>query len=257
MLREAYQGRVIPDKRQLVLEDMPSGEFNRLDISHFNVINHGDHAIKNCFVCFPARYSQHLKARIKIYVRSPIEDCRFFFFAIPRQRSMLSFALKGRNHTGVFFSEHHMKFTARMVGKDTCLTVGENTYIGGALLVLENTMITVGADGLWSDDILVQGSDSHGVVDIDTLSISNQSAGHITIERHVWLGRKTTITKNTTIGEGAIVATGAVAAKNIPKACVAAGVPARIVKQRVSWSRSMTTISALEKQDLSLLREKI
>ena len=44
-----------------------------------------------------------------------------------------------------------------------------------------------------------------------------------------------TILKGVTIGDGAIVAAGAVVTKSIPPACLAAGVPAKVIKENVEW----------------------
>ena len=39
------------------------------------------------------------------------------------------------------------------------------------------------------------------------------------------------------IGEGTVVGTGSIVTANLPALCIAAGVPARVVKEGVTWSR--------------------
>ncbi len=39
------------------------------------------------------------------------------------------------------------------------------------------------------------------------------------------------------IGAGSIVAAGSVVTQEVPKECLAAGVPARVIKERVGWAR--------------------
>ena len=55
----------------------------------------------------------------------------------------------------------------------------------------------------------------------------------ITIEENVWIGENARICKGVIIGENSIVAANAVVTKDIPKNCIAAGNPARIVKERI------------------------
>lgn len=51
------------------------------------------------------------------------------------------------------------------------------------------------------------------------------------IGRHAWVGVNVTILPGVTIGEGAIVAAGAVVTHDVPPRTLAAGVPAKIIKQ--------------------------
>ena len=38
-----------------------------------------------------------------------------------------------------------------------------------------------------------------------------------------------------TIGEGAVIAAGAVVTKDVPERCLAAGVPAKVVRKEIQW----------------------
>lgn len=64
------------------------------------------------------------------------------------------------------------------------------------------------------------------------------SKGPIVVEDHVWLGIGVTVLSNVRIGEGAVVGAGSVVTRDIPPGVIAAGVPARIVKQRSEVRRS-------------------
>jgi acetyltransferase-like isoleucine patch superfamily enzyme len=55
------------------------------------------------------------------------------------------------------------------------------------------------------------------------------------IHDNVWIGTRATILKGVTIGEGAIVAAGAVVTKNVPPHTLVGGVPAKIIKEKISY----------------------
>lgn len=48
---------------------------------------------------------------------------------------------------------------------------------------------------------------------------------------NTWIGEKTTVLKGVTIGEGSVIGCNSVVTKDIPPYCVAAGNPAKVVKQ--------------------------
>jgi acetyltransferase-like isoleucine patch superfamily enzyme len=52
----------------------------------------------------------------------------------------------------------------------------------------------------------------------------------IVMGKNVWLGARVTVLPGVTIGDNAIVAAGAVVTRDVPPGAVAAGVPARIIK---------------------------
>lgn len=67
--------------------------------------------------------------------------------------------------------------------------------------------------------------------ELDTQKVFDQD---VVIEEDVWLGANVTILKGVTIGRGCIIASGAVITKDIPPYSVAGGVPAKVIKKRMS-----------------------
>lgn len=64
--------------------------------------------------------------------------------------------------------------------------------------------------------------------------ISSFTKGEIILEDEVWVGHEALILSGCHIGKGAIIAAGAVVTEDIPPYCIAAGVPAKIIKKRFS-----------------------
>jgi acetyltransferase-like isoleucine patch superfamily enzyme len=90
--------------------------------------------------------------------------------------------------------------------------------------------IKIGNDVLIGEQVLIRDSDDHQI-----LGHTTNIAAPIQIGNHVWIGMRATILKGVTIGDGAIVAAGAVVINDVPANCLAGGVPAKILKENISW----------------------
>ena len=99
--------------------------------------------------------------------------------------------------------------------------------------------ISVGHHVVISERVVLRDSDNHQVCHLSKsgeVSDLPSLTAPIVLEDHVWIGMNVTILKGVTIGEGAIIAAGSVVTKNVPPHCLAAGVPAKVVKTDVTWS---------------------
>jgi acetyltransferase-like isoleucine patch superfamily enzyme len=120
-----------------------------------------------------------------------------------------------------------------------------NSYIriikGGHLIlnggfINENVQITcaskisIGKGCTIARDVIIRDYDAH-TIEEDGFEMMKP----ITIGNNVWIGNRAMILKGVTIGDGAIVAAGAIVTKNIPSKTIAAGVPARVIKEGVKW----------------------
>ena len=77
---------------------------------------------------------------------------------------------------------------------------------------------------------------SHGILSLENANIPPSkrqlvSKGEIVIGNNVWLGDKVTILGGVHIGDNVIIGTNSVVTKDIPANAMAAGVPARVLKQ--------------------------
>ena len=115
------------------------------------------------------------------------------------------------------------------------LTIGESCNFGAFNHITCINRIKIGNRLLTGKWVTIT-DNSHGYTDVETLQIAPIkrpifSKGPVIIGNDVWIGDKATILPGVTIGDGAIIAANAVVTKDVPAYCVAAGNPARIIKQ--------------------------
>lgn len=130
------------------------------------------------------------------------------------------------------------------------IEIGDRVYIGGNTQLISRSEIKIGNDVMISWGCTIYDHDAHS---IDYRCRMEDQAGHlqnwqsgnllknknwstvptapIDIQDHVWLGFDVVVLKGVTIGEGAVIAARSVVTSDIPPWTVAAGCPARVVKQ--------------------------
>jgi acetyltransferase-like isoleucine patch superfamily enzyme len=118
------------------------------------------------------------------------------------------------------------------------ITIGDHTSIESAHLAVTepNRQITIGKDCMLSAGIDIRTGDSHSILDADTRQRINY-AQDITLGDHVWVGLNAVILKGVSIGHNAIISTNALVTHDIPAHSIAAGVPAKVVKNNIDWLR--------------------
>ena len=90
--------------------------------------------------------------------------------------------------------------------------------------------ITIGHNVAISENVTIWDSDAHYIIGKE-----NEMTQPVNIGNNVWIGNNVTILKGVSIGDGAIIAAGSLVNKNIPSKCLAAGVPAKVIKENVAW----------------------
>ena len=118
------------------------------------------------------------------------------------------------------------------------IKIGKNSSLYGKihLACLEGTKIEIGEDCLFSSDIVFRTSDLHSLLNLDGERINK--AEDIYIGNHVWIGHKVCINKGTYVSDNSMIGTGAVVTKKyMDSNVVIVGVPAKVVKQGITWRR--------------------
>lgn len=124
-----------------------------------------------------------------------------------------------------------------LYGNNMEMIIGDNTtftHDDELLLQEDGSKMIIGKNCLFSHDINIRTSDAHPIYDINTNKRCN-SAKNVIIGDNVWITPNCIIQKGVTIGSGSIIASNSIVTKNIPSNCVAAGMPAKTVREGVYW----------------------
>lgn len=114
------------------------------------------------------------------------------------------------------------------------IIIGSNVAIGDDSNISAINKIVIGNNVLTGKKVTIT-DNSHGRSLLELLDIAPSrrdlySEGPVHIEDGVWIGDKVTILPNVRIGKNSIIGANAVVTRDIPSNCVAAGIPARIIK---------------------------
>jgi acetyltransferase-like isoleucine patch superfamily enzyme len=119
------------------------------------------------------------------------------------------------------------------------IEIGQKTTIESAHLAVTepNKKITIGEDCMFSYAIEFRTGDSHSIIDNETKKRINL-AQNIVVGNHVWIGAHSIILKGVNIGNNSIIGTNSLVTNSIPSNSIAAGIPAKIIKNNVDWDRA-------------------
>ena len=93
--------------------------------------------------------------------------------------------------------------------------------------------VSIGDKVYISENVTIRDSDNHML--IYEGRTNNVTTAPIVIGNNVWIGMNCTILKGVTIGDGVVIAAGAVVTRDIPAGCLAAGCPAKVIKENIKW----------------------
>jgi len=114
----------------------------------------------------------------------------------------------------------------RLNNSCTIIAEGANIDIGKDCLIGQEVNIDIGKDCLIGQEVNIFSSDFHGLRDR-----SKPSKAPVTIGDNVFIGTRSMILKGVTIGSNSTIAAGAVVTKDVPQDTVAAGNPAKVIKE--------------------------
>ena len=112
------------------------------------------------------------------------------------------------------------------------LTLGSGYMNCGSTIACAKR-ITIGDGVAIARGVFIYDSDHHQI--LDAHGEQTNPPMPVMIGNHVWIGVGAIVLKGVTIGDGAVIAAGAVVTHDVPPGCMAAGNPARVIREDIDW----------------------
>jgi acetyltransferase-like isoleucine patch superfamily enzyme len=119
---------------------------------------------------------------------------------------------------------------ATLIAKYGKLEIGPGTYVGTGSVLVAREEVIIGRDGLIAEYVTIRDQD-HAYTGTAPTADSGYTTGPVRIGDNVWIGAKATITRGVRIGDNAVIGANSVVTGDIPANTVAAGCPARVIRQ--------------------------
>lgn len=183
---------------------------------------------------YKGRVLAYPKSKICIYRHGKLnvfENARFYLGLLVRGQVASS--------TGVLIHSNgilNVKYQFRLQTNCRITVLGEftvgNCEVGQGGVIHCGNRIDIGNGVLIAACVMILDEDAH-YISYD--GCNNKNKKPIRIEDNVWIGVSCVIHKGVTIGEGSVIAAGSVVTKDIPPHCLAAGVPAKVIRENITW----------------------
>lgn len=114
------------------------------------------------------------------------------------------------------------------------LTIGNNVGISWQTTIAVGQKVTIGDNTRIAGRCFLAGYPGHPVNPFDRAQgkpDTQDQVGNIVLEENVWLGTSCTVLPGVTIGCNTIVGTGSIVTKSLPPNVIAAGNPARVIRE--------------------------
>lgn len=127
-------------------------------------------------------------------------------------------------------------------GNNNIISIGKDTSMETVYMVSMgcNNSIEIGKECMFSGDVEIWNTDSHLITDENGNALNPSKP--VCIGDRVWVGKHVKILKGASIGDNSVLGMNAVVTHTVPSNCIAAGNPARIVKNGVKWYRGFIEI---------------
>ncbi len=143
----------------------------------------------------------------------------------------------GNNNTVLLRKNCYVSGAELWIEDNNCrIDIGENSYVGHHshfACTEDGSQLIIGSEGMISSYVQVRTGDSHSILDMEGHRIN--PAASITIGKHVWLCEGSKVLKGVTLGDNIVVSTGAIVTKSFDNNVLLAGIPAKIIKENITW----------------------
>lgn len=114
-------------------------------------------------------------------------------------------------------------------GPDGTLDIGERTFVNYGCSLSAMELVRIGPRCQIGTYCILMDNDFHRLE--PERRLERPESAPIVLEENVWLGARVIVTSGVTIGEGSVIGAGSVVTRDIPPRTLAAGVPARVIRE--------------------------
>ena len=107
--------------------------------------------------------------------------------------------------------------------------------------------VAIGDDALISNGVWIRNYNMHALHDLRTGAAIGRPPATTVLERHVWLGQDALLLNCGRVGRGAVVGARSLVTRPVPPCVIAAGNPAQVLREGVSWGRDTYRMTAAER----------
>ena len=109
--------------------------------------------------------------------------------------------------------------------------IADNVRINNnAVIIVDKNQIYTGRNTLIGTEFTVYDSDFHDLNPSRRMGGVVKSAS-VYIDENVFIGSRVSVMKGVTIGANSVIANGSIVTRDVPSNCIAAGVPAKLIKR--------------------------
>ncbi|MCM1174211.1 MAG: hypothetical protein NC341_04080 [Blautia sp.] len=127
--------------------------------------------------------------------------------------------------------------------------IGDDFSVTGDFffLISSNTTLEIGKDNMFSWGVRILTADGHSIFDVKSGEVINSTQDSmqrrkVVTGNHVWVGLRATLFYGTNIGNGSMVGACSLVKETFPNNCMIAGIPAKMIKKDISWSRKSVSM---------------
>ncbi|MDY6823127.1 MAG: acyltransferase [Thermodesulfobacteriota bacterium] len=217
--------------------------------------DHRPYYLKKLYIRLQALYVKH-------FLRPQFESLgRNFNFMQPWNVEVFGANVYLGDHISVMASaDHQVRFSVWTDHPDPDgIFVGDACLISPGVRISAAKRITIGHSCMIASGAYITDSDWHGLYN----RVATGTAAPVTLEENVWLGDNAIVCKGVTIGRNSIIGARSVVLHDIPPNVVAAGNPAKPIREltddepivtRLDWYADADTLNqGLELIDKSIL----
>ena len=129
---------------------------------------------------------------------------------------------------------------------------GQGATAVGCNIEIEGTDqgVVVGDDALISNGVWIRNYNMHALADLRTGEPIGRPPATTVLERHVWLGQDALLLNCARVGGGTMVGARSLVTRSLPGCVIAAGSPAQVLREGVSWGRDTYRMTGAERRAL-------